>query len=270
MKQFLLIILSAVALIGQGKEFKIIENKAYNPDYERCVMDLYYPENSSESLPVIVWFHGGGLTGGEKFIPEELKTGEYVIVAPNYRLLQNVSIDDCIDDAANAVSWVIDSIPNYGGDPDKIFVSGHSAGGYLASMIGLDKKWLTKYEKDPDNLAGLIPFSGQVITHYAQRQKQGISELTPIIDEYAPILHIRKDAPPYVIISGDREMELYGRYEENAYMYRMMKLLGHPYVYIYELDGFNHGDMVQPGYHILKNHIKNILSKFGSDADLGR
>lgn len=259
-KQLVLATIMIVAHISMvAKDFHIQKNVSYRENEERCVMDIYYPEDTSKTLPVIMWFHGGGLTGGDKFIPEQLKTGEYVIVAPNYRLLPDVSLSDCIDDAAAVTAWVMDSIANYGGSPNQIFVAGHSAGGYLTSMIGLDKKWLHKYGKNPDELAGLIPFSGQVITHFAQREQKGLSPLTPTVDEFAPLYYVRKDAPPYVIITGDRQQELYGRYEENAYMWRMMKLTGHPYVYIYELDGYNHGDMDAPAYHILKNHIKDIL-----------
>lgn len=231
----------------------------YRGGEPRCVMDIFYPENDSVLKPVIIWFHGGGLTGGERFIPEQLKTGDYVVVAPGYRLLPNVELSDCIDDAAAVTAWVMDNIRQYGGNPDEIFVSGHSAGGYLTSMIGLDKKWLRKYGKDPDSLAGLIPYSGQVITHFALREQKGLSPLTPTVDEFAPLFYVRKDAPPYVIITGDREEELYGRYEENAYMWRMMKLTGHPYIYIYELDGYNHGDMAEPAHHILKTHVAEIL-----------
>lgn len=225
---------------------------------ERCKLDVYYSPELQER-PVVIWFHGGGLTGGERFIPKELKESGYVVVAPNYRLIPKVEVDSCIDDAAAAVAWVFNNIENYGGDPSKIFVAGHSAGGYLASLIGFDKKWLNKYEIDADSIRALIPYSGQAITHYAHRKTQGIPELQPTIDEYSPLFHIRKDAPPYIIISGDREMELYGRYEENAYLWRMLKLIGHPEVYIYELGGYDHGAMAAPAHHILKNHIKRIL-----------
>lgn len=259
---FILFFSLHVILAGNYKRDQNISYTTSHDPYalQRCKLDLYHPADTT-GLPVIVWFHGGGLTGGEKFIPEELEQSGYVVVAPNYRLIPNVEIDSCINDAAEAVAWTINNISNFGGDPDKIFVSGHSAGGYLASMIGLDKSWLKKYGKDPDNLAGLIPLSGQVITHFAQRQQKGISELTPTIGEYAPIFHIRKDAPPYVIITGDRELELYGRHEENAYMWRMMKLIGHPYVFIYELDGYDHGAMYKPAFHILKTTVKDILQQ---------
>ncbi|MCM1450374.1 MAG: alpha/beta hydrolase [Clostridiales bacterium] len=246
-----------LAAVAEG--FITHRNVSYKDHESRCVMDIYHPEDTSKELPVIIWFHGGGLTGGNKFLPQELMGGEYVVVAPSYRLIPNVSLADCIDDAAASTAWVMDSIANYGGDPHKLFVSGHSAGGYLTSMIGLDKRWLDKYGKDCDSIAGLIPFSGQVITHFAHRERKGLSPLTPAVDDLAPLYHVRKEAPPYVIITGDREQELYGRYEENAYMWRMMKLTGHPYVYIYELDGYNHGDMAHPAHHILKAHIKELL-----------
>lgn len=250
----------ATVFVANAREFVEKKSVPYGHESERCVMDIYRPaDRTGESLPVVVWFHGGGLTGGHWDIPEQLKTGEYVVVSAGYRLLPDAKLSDCIDDAARAVNWVMDSISNYGGDPGRLFVSGHSAGGYLASMIGLDKKWLKKYGKDADDIRGLIPFSGQVITHFAQRELKGLSPLTPVVDEFAPLYYVRKDAPPYIIITGDKEMELYGRHEENAYMWRMMKLTGHPYVKIYELEGYDHGAMAAPAFHILKNSIKDIL-----------
>lgn len=137
----------------------------------RLKLDIVYPQEAAEGLPVIVWFHGGGLTGGNKDIPSALAEQGYVVVAPNYRLIPNVGVTECIDDAAEAVSWVTDSIYKYGGDPSRIFVAGHSAGGFLTSMIGLDKKYLAKYGKDADSLCGLIPYSGQVITHFSDREQ---------------------------------------------------------------------------------------------------
>ena len=110
-------------------------------------------------------------------------------------------------------------------------------------------------------IAGLIPFSGQMISHFAYRDMKGIGNLQPTIDEYAPLFHVRKDAPPLVLITGDRNIELFGRYEENAYMWRMMKLTGHAETYLYEIDGHGHGSMAEPAYHILEQHIRKILGK---------
>ena len=85
-------------------------------------------------------------------------------------------------------------------------------------MIGLDKKWLNVYRIDANRIAGLIPFSAQAITHFTIRKERGIADTQPVVDEYAPLFHVRKDAPPMLLITGDREMEMLGRYEENAYL----------------------------------------------------
>ena len=74
----------------------------------------------------------------------------------------------------------------------------------------------------------------------------------------APLYHVRADAPPYIMVTGDRELEMLGRYEENAYMMRMMKVTGHPETYLYELDGHDHGAMPGPAHHILLHHVRSI------------
>ncbi len=241
--------------------YQTVERIHYRPDVqddsyvtERCVLDVYYPENSTD-YATVVWFHGGGLTGGEKFIPNELKEKGIAVVAVNYRLSPKVKNPAYIDDAAAAVAWVFKHIADYGGNPDKIYAAGHSAGGYLVAMIGLDKSWLARYDVDADKLAGIIDFSGHAITHMTIRGERGIADTQPIVDEYAPLYHVRKDAPLLVLVSGDRELEMLGRYEETAYFYRMMKVVGHDRVYLYELDGFDHGAMAVPGFHILLHYV---------------
>lgn len=221
---------------------------------ERCVTDLYVPEGLSD-FPTIVWFHGGGLTGGQKEIPIALKEKGIAVVGVNYRLYPKVKAPVYLEDAAAAVAWVFRNIGDYGGDPDKIFLSGYSAGGYLANMIGLDKSWLAAHEIDADRIAGLIPFSGHAITHFTVREERGIPGERPVIDELAPLYHVRKDAPPLLLITGDRELELLGRYEENAYLMRMMKVVGHPDTRLYEMDGYNHG-MTEPAFPLLVKEVR--------------
>ena len=108
---------------------------------ERCKLDVYYPTELKDA-PVVVWFHGGGIEGGNKHIDPQLKNSGLVVVAANYRLLPKAPIDDILDDAAAAVAWTYKNIEKYNGSRRKIFVAGHSAGGYLLDMIGLDKRWL--------------------------------------------------------------------------------------------------------------------------------
>jgi len=242
--------------------YQFEENISYYDDVNniRCELDIYYPENEKD-FPTIVWFHGGGLKRGNKYIADKLKNQEVAIIAANYRFFPFVSTKQVISDAAAAVAWAFNNIKDYGGNEKLIFVSGHSAGGYLTSMVGLDKSWLNKYKIDSDKIAGLIPFSGHTITHFTVREEIGIIDRNKVIvDSMAPLFHVRKNAPPYVIITGNRDLELLGRYEENAYMARMMKLTGHQSTVIYELDGYGH-NMVEPALPLLLKFVKERTSK---------
>ena len=221
----------------------------------RCAVDIYKP-NDAKNAPVVVWFHGGGLYEGKRAIPEELKNQGFLVVAPGYRLHPGVKSPVYIEDAAAAVAWVFNHINEHGGDPKKIFLTGHSAGGYLVTMIALDKKYLAKHSVDSNKLASIIPFSGQVITHFTIRKERGMEPLQPVIDEMAPLYHVRPDAPPILITSGDREKELFGRYEENAYFRRMMKLKGHKDIELIEIPGTDHGSMVKPSFPYLLEFVK--------------
>lgn len=222
---------------------------------ERCRLDVYAPQ-SQNGFSTVVWFHGGGLTGGNKSIPKELREQGIAVVAVNYRLSPKVKSTACIQDAAAAVAWTFNHIERFGGSKERIFVSGHSAGGYLTSMIGLDKRWLAEYEIDADEIAGLIPFSGHTITHFTVRKERGIDGKQPIVDDMAPLYHVRDDCPPLLLITGDRELEMLGRYEENAYLWRMMQVVEHPDTQLYELDGYNHGQMAGPAHPLLLRFVK--------------
>ena len=253
---------------AQESQYSIQQNIHYYNDSinqsdqyinERCVLDIYYPKDL-KGYATIIWFHGGGLRAGNKEIPQALKKKGVAIIGVNYRLFPKIGSPKYIEDAAASVAWVFNNIESYGGDSSLVFLSGHSAGGYLASMVGLDKKWLAQYNIDANRIAGLIPFSGHAITHFTVREERGIDGEQPIIDVLAPLYHVRKDAPPILLITGDRELELLGRYEENAYMMRMMKVVGHKETRLYELDGYGHG-MTEPAFPLLLKEVERIKIK---------
>jgi acetyl esterase/lipase len=252
---------------GTGEKYRTVADISYRDgegvtEYmrERCRLDLYYPTAVKE-FPTVIWFHGGGLKGGNRSVPTTLKEKGLAVVAVNYRLSPRVKSPAHVEDAAAAVAWAFRNIEKYGGSSSRIFVSGHSAGGYLTSMVGLDKRWLAANQLDADQIAGLIPFSGHTITHFTVRAERGIGEKQPVIDDLAPLFHVRKDAPPLLLITGDRELEMLGRYEENAYLWRMMQVVGHPDTELFELDGFNHGQMAEPAHLLLIRFVNRISSQ---------
>jgi acetyl esterase/lipase len=222
---------------------------------KRCKLDVYYP-TKTKGFSTVVWFHGGGLEGGSKQIPTELKNKGIAIVAINYRLSPEATNPAYIVDAAEATAWVFKNIEKYGGDPGKIFVAGHSAGGYLALMIGFDKKYMASYGVDADKIRGLIPVSGQTNTHYTIRKERGLPSGIPVIDEYAPINCVRKNLPPTLLVTGDRTLELTARFEENLHLKAIMKSMENNDVELYELQGFDHGNVLAPSGDLILRFIE--------------
>ena len=264
----LLFFLSAAALLrAQDTGYTTLANIPYYPEAarandayiaQRCVVDIYYPTGVKNFLTV-VWFHGGGLSGGEKHIPAALKKQGFGVVAVNYRLHPQVTCPAYIEDAAAAVAWAFNHIAEYGGNPEAIVLSGHSAGAYLSGMLGLDKRWLQAHRIDANRIAALFLLSAQTITHYTIRSERNISDKQPVVDEYALLYHVRPDTPPIYLMTGDRELEMLGRYEENAYLWRMLRLIGNKQTVLYEFDGYGH-NMTAPAFPLMLAALRKTMN----------
>lgn len=227
---------------------------------EQCLLDIYYPQNK-KNFATIIWFYGGGFKTGKKYLPKALLDQGFCIVTPDYRHSPMVKSPKFIEDGAAAVAWVFKNIESYAGDASQVFVAGHSSGAYLVLMIGLDKRWLKPYSIDANRIAGLISCSGQTITPHIIREERGIPLTKPVVDDCAALYYVRADAPPLLLITGDRELENFGRYEENAYMLRMLKIAGHKESKLYELDGYGHS-MTEPAFPLLLNEVRRITEKY--------
>ena len=133
--------------------------------HERQVLDIYTPEQEShKNLPVMFWIHGGGWQVGDKsdvaLKPKVLTERGFVFVSTNYRLLPHVEMDELIGDVARALGWVHRNIAKHGGDPNRIFVGGHSAGAQLAALICIDDRYLKKEGVSFEALKGCVPVDG--------------------------------------------------------------------------------------------------------------
>lgn len=140
---FLPMVLTAQETITEGYEVKSDVVWA-TPDNTELHMDIYSPEETSESLPVLIIYHGGGWLINNKSIMGEMSqfiasSGRYVVCNVDYRLLtannNTTGMNEIVEDALGAVLWVKEHIGSYGGDPGKIAVTGDSAGGHLAAMV---------------------------------------------------------------------------------------------------------------------------------------
>ena len=130
-------LLTALALATVAHAENVKRNIPYaEPANERQMLDVYAPEHA-KNLPVIFWIHGGGWQGGDKSSvhakPKAFTDKGYVFVSTNYRLLPNVDMEAIVRDVAKSIHWVHDHIAEYGGDPTRLIVTGHSAGAQLAA-----------------------------------------------------------------------------------------------------------------------------------------
>lgn len=128
----------------------------------RDLLDVYMPEGATRA-PVVVFFHGGALTFGSKdagrILAEQLVPRGIGVVSANYRLSPEVMHPTHVQDAAAAVAWTVGNIAEYGGNPDRMVVSGHSAGGYLAVLLGLDPQFLEARSVSMDAIRSVVAIS---------------------------------------------------------------------------------------------------------------
>ena len=149
--------------------FTASEGIAYGDD-PRQKLDVYVPRGgegtapSAGGRPVVVFFYGGSWNRGErseyKFVADALTSRGMVAVLADYRLYPQVTYPAFLEDSARAVAWARQNAANYGGDPSKLFVMGHSAGAYNAAMLALDPRWLAAVGLAPSQLAGWIGLAG--------------------------------------------------------------------------------------------------------------
>lgn len=237
-----------------GAEPKVTKDILYKPgsdltayELERCKLDLYLP--AKPGFPTLVWFHGGGLKTGDADMEFTQKIAQSLVddgigfVIVHYRYSPKVTYPAYVEDAAASFAWTVRNIEKHGGDPKKVFIGGHSAGGYLAAIVGLDPKRLKEFGLPLDSVAGTIPVSGQMLTHYTIREERKLDKYNVIADEAAPIYHSRKDTPPMLVLYADKDMAT--REEENVYFVSTMKAAGNKHVHGVLVNDRDHGSIAR-------------------------
>jgi acetyl esterase/lipase len=248
----LLVILAFTGL--EAGELRTLRDIAYKDDVisqtpyeqERCKLDLTLPADA-KGFPTYVWFYGGGLKNGGKDLDSEycaeirasLARAGVAVVTPDYRLSPKVKYPAYVDDAAAAFAWTVKHIAAHGGDPRKVFIGGHSAGGYLALLVGMDPERLKPHGLTLGSVAGIAQVSGQVFNHYTVRDERGQARYGITSDEAAPAFHIRKSLPPILTIYAQNDM--LSRAEENMFFVTTLKAAGHTENYSLRVDDRDHG-----------------------------
>jgi acetyl esterase/lipase len=162
--KYVAILLFAFALLSDAQAQNIRRNIHYaEPAHERQVLDVYAPRGA-KNLPVVFWIHGGGWQAGDKtdvqIKPQVAMDKGLVFVSTNYRLLPSVDMGTIVRDIVRSIHWVHDHIAEYGGDPKRLLVMGHSAGAQLAALICTDDRYLKAEGLSLAIIKGCVPVDG--------------------------------------------------------------------------------------------------------------
>lgn len=229
---------------------RIMENIVYGKLHPRQVLDVYLPEDKPIKAAYL-YFHGGGLEGGDKggYHPlYEYLTGLGVaVVAPNYRLYPEAVFPDYLYDGALAATWLFEHKDAFGA-PEKVYMGGSSAGGYITMMLALDGSYLGKAGLSPDNFDGYVFDAGQTTTHYNVLRHRGEDTRRNITDEAAPLHHISEGTikRPMLIIAADQDMPC--RLAQNRLLHETLLHFGHDpqMVRLHVMQGFHHCGYLAP------------------------
>jgi acetyl esterase/lipase len=172
---------------------------------ERQRLDVYAPVSPTDAAPVIVFFYGGSWRTGRRadyrFVGEALASRGFVAVIADYRLYPEVRFPDFVADSARAVRWTRDNIARLGGDPERIFLMGHSAGGYNAAMLAFNPVYLRAAGFDDRAIKGFIGLAGPYdflpLTSVLLRSVFGYPETSPTTQ---PINFVVAGGPPALLV----------------------------------------------------------------------
>jgi acetyl esterase/lipase len=227
-------------------EFDRIDRHAdlpYGQD-PRQRLDVYSPQ-AAKNRPVVVFWYGGSWVKGKKsnyrFVGTTLAEHGIVAVLPDYRLYPQVSFPAFDEDGARAVAWVEQHVQEFGGDPHRIVLMGHSAGGHTAAFLAFNHEFLRKFGADPNSIVGLVGLSGTYVLVPETATERATFPPPYTEADWQPIRFVDADSPPTLLLHGADDKEVL---PEEAIELRDAMLRDHLRV---ELDLYphrGHGDTV--------------------------
>lgn len=181
-------------------------------------LDLYQPDAPGPH-PVLLFIHGGSWTSYPKpwFAPLgiELRKRNVLTVIPDYTLYPRATFRQMAHEVAAALAWTLERAADYGGDPQRVFLAGHSAGGHLAGLVACDPRYLAETGHTINEVRGFIGLSGvynveaeyRFFAHHPAAAKliRGIFEGEKHFAYASPEQYVRAALPPILLIHGDAD-----------------------------------------------------------------
>jgi acetyl esterase/lipase len=177
---------------------------AYGDD-PRQRLDVYAPVDAHDA-PVVVFWYGGAWTKGRRadyrFVGAALAGAGYVAIVADYRLYPQVTFPKFLEDGAGAAKWAADHARDFGGDPRRLFLAGHSAGAHLAAMLAVQPKWLAQAGVDAGAIRGLIGLSGPYALAPNSAVLDAIFAAPFVPGDWQPAALVTAAAPPALLLHG--------------------------------------------------------------------
>ena len=202
---------SATRLTEEARSSLRVELDIAYGSLERQQLDVYMPrEAGTGKLPVLAFIHGGGWRQGTKswmgFMAPAIVCLPAVFVSVGYRLAPDTKYPGPEEDCRAALEWTYLNIHHYGGDPDRLFLGGHSAGGHLAAMLALRPDLLTKQGLPADVVKACFPMAG--VFDLTTSRPELVESLLPSMDmapNASPINHVAGTKVPFYIAIGEND-----------------------------------------------------------------
>lgn len=203
-------------------EVETVRDVAYytgdDADETRHKLDLFVPKDL-KNFPVLLFVHGGAWQHGDKsWLGVYASFGKYcarhgiAAVVANYRLSPVVSHPEHVKDVARAFAWTQRNIKQYGGSPDWLFVSGHSAGGHLVSLLATDEQYLKAEGLTLDAIKGVIPMSGVYrIPDTSPFFGLAFGNDSATRKEASPLSHAHPGVPPFLLLYAENDLPYCGK-----------------------------------------------------------
>lgn len=228
------------------------------------VLDLYVPKDKDQPHPVVMFLHGGGWTSGSKnqyrFVAEALLGRGYVVVVPGYRLYPETRFPGFIEDAAQAVAWTQAHVAEFGGDPDRLFLMGHSAGAHIAAMLNFDEKYLREAGLDRSVIKGFIGLAGPY--DFLPLRSRTLQKVFAPEERYAdsqPVNFVDGEEPPALLLHGLADFTV-GSYNSKHLAARIRQVGGKVEEHYY--DGMSHGGVLAAVSVYFRNR-RSVLDEIG-------
>ncbi|GBF05304.1 alpha/beta hydrolase fold-3 [Deinococcus aerius] len=198
-----------VAISTRG--LRVVTDQRYGPD-ARNVLDVYAPPNA-RNAPVVLFVHGGSWQGGDKaiyrFVGDSLARAGYVTGVMNYRLAPQNRYPTFVQDTAAALRWLRDHAKTFGGDPDDLFVVGHSAGGFNAVEAVDNERWLREAGVPISAVRGVVGIAGPYSYDFRDFPSRVAFPEGSTPDQVMPDRHVRQDAPPHLLLVAANDTTVY-------------------------------------------------------------